>query len=146
MSLHDEMLADYSQEFAALFDVVLGDAATFGRIASIAPWAWARYNAGGQLSQSARRLQEHVVSHTTFGFPPTGLNTIEGQWRTILDAALAFGAAYQKASDLYDAAEGDTWQRFTAAFEAADRGASEMLTKLERLAIEAFGVEEAASC
>jgi hypothetical protein len=146
MSLHDQLLADYSEEFAARFDALLGDAARFGYVASIAPSAWARYNSGGRLSLSARRLQEQVVGHSAFGFPSAGLNVVEGKCLVILDAALAFGEAYRKASALYDAGEGDMRQRFTPAFEAADRQAGEAWAKLEQVAIDAFGVEEPTPC
>lgn len=135
--LHDELYRNYSEQFGALLDCLIGDAASVGPPTNQCPWRSDRYEALAKLSASARRLHQHVAEHALFNFP---LPDVENAFMPLLTAALDFGTAYATAVRRLDAAEHDC--RFPPSIEASDAEASNALTALEQQAIDSFGVSE----
>jgi hypothetical protein len=134
--LHDVLREEFSDRFGVALDALLGEAHAFAQY-SPDSFRWAHYNAVGQLSLAARALHGILEDYRPLGFTVADLPPLETRLQAFVDIALAFGAAFARASALYDSREADP-ERFTA----LDREAAEALERLENAAREAFAVVE----
>jgi len=91
--LHDALYADYAEQFGALLDCLIGDAAAFGAIASRPHRLQEHGNAWERLKASAHFLHRHIAENDSFGFEVIAKGmALE---RAVLDA---FGAGEETAA------------------------------------------------
>jgi hypothetical protein len=136
--LDHELRKNYAEQFGALFDCLVGDAAAFGAIISRPHRPREAGDAWNKFVESAQRIHQHVAENELFGFP---LPEVENVYRPLLTAALDFAAAVAAVNRILDAPEHGAWGE-SPALSSASGKVNCMGDVLYRIVTDAFGVAE----